>query len=485
MIPQQQATLDRFLQLLRERNCSQATIKNNRRCLTTLAEYLPQPFEAMTADDLAGFLHSLTGLQSVNSRNSVRQVLRHFFGKVLNQPEKTHHPALQRERPITTTPRFPTDEEVDRLLNGTRNVRDRALLAVLVEGGMRIGALASFPAGSYDSNAGPAYMCYGDIERDPKYPSGLLLRIRKSKTRTERQVPIYQFAAYLAHWQGLHPTRKANDPLWCYQRAGRLYPLGCHQIWRLLKTTARRVGIEVSVYPHLFRKRCATQDAERGMKDRDIAQLRGWVPGSPILNRYIFQSDGKPRDRYAASIGMPPASTSQPTKTQVVQACANCGNELPRQANVCPKCGLPADAMIAEQLKEAWMKNREVAAQFQDTLESLKKQLAEQRIELEKSKVPSEDSESVRENVSFNIFLKHVVQILESRKVPEFKKELRIRAEKTTLKEVVDTMQSLYPKLGKGIKKDLREDHLSLELTTREYLKLAKARDAKRKNTKV
>jgi integrase len=376
MLKAQQATLTKFLHELDDLHRSERTKQGYQFWLTKLAEHTSKPFEAMGPEDLAGFMRTLDSCSPV-SRNTVRHVFNHFFATYLKHSEAMQHPTMKPEKAPDKVPDLLTDEEVDRLLAAARNVRDKALIAVFIEGGVRAGALATFPATAPAAKEGPPFMAFKDVQ---KTPYGWTVRIRHTKGSNQGLVPIATYAPDLTRWMSEHPGQQPDDPLWCYQREGKLLPLDYHAIHRLIHLAARRAGIDKRVHPHLFRKQSATTKKERlGMDSWDIAQLHGWVPDSRVMRKYIHQNPAAAIDRYVKGVGFNEKAQPAPERSLARKVCPQCKEILGPKSVYCWKCGMIQDKETAELYKESIKEGRKLGEQYQAKFEALEKQLAEQR----------------------------------------------------------------------------------------------------------
>jgi len=89
-----------------------------------------------------------------------------------------------------------TMDDVKKMIAKTPSIQMKALLMVLLDGGFRSSELI-------DLN-------YNDIKKEGNY---LIVKVKDGKTGY-RDVILWQSVPYLQRWLQLHPTKKANDPLW-------------------------------------------------------------------------------------------------------------------------------------------------------------------------------------------------------------------------------------------------------------------------------
>ncbi len=144
---------------------------------------------------------------------------------------------------------------------GWMGLRDRALLALLYGGGLRVSEACGLGLGDLDLEAG--------VGRDPG-----LLRI-SGKGGKERLVPFGGRARErLEEWLDLgRPSRNPCGPWVLLSRSGR--PLDRHRAWRIVRHWTRAVGISRAVHPHTLRHSCATHLLAGGGNLRAVQEFLG------------------------------------------------------------------------------------------------------------------------------------------------------------------------------------------------------------------
>jgi len=166
-------------------------------------------------------------------------------------------------------PKALDEDEVERLLEAVpddgapRTLRDRAILETLYATGIRISELVG--------------MDRGDLDLEEA-----VVRVL-GKGAKERMIPVGGAAcraleSYLAAGRPqLVASRRSGargdgDPLFLNARGGRLTRQGC---WGVVRTAARRVGLEERVSPHVLRHSYATHLLNRGADLRVVQELLG------------------------------------------------------------------------------------------------------------------------------------------------------------------------------------------------------------------
>lgn len=154
-----------------------------------------------------------------------------------------------------TMRKYLKEGELKALLEAPRRMRDRLIIKLLYETGMRVGELAA--------------LTIGDVDLDSSE-----LTIQQAKRHEEgRKVPIVNSwtKAMLRDYIGTRKNRK--DPLFVSNKRG---ALSRRQIERLVYNYAERVGIDKDKrHPHVLRHTHAVQALKSGIDLRTLQQNLG------------------------------------------------------------------------------------------------------------------------------------------------------------------------------------------------------------------
>lgn len=176
-------------------------------------------------------------------------------------------------QPRTIPPTFTRDEE-RRLIQATRCDRDRVLVQLVLETGLRRSEVARLT-----------------VDDIVETPDGVLLRVRQGKGRKDRGIPISdEFANTLdVHIRGRPVTRCRALFLTSNRRpAGTDYaPLGTVGIYMIWKRLSQATGIEA--WPHKARHTAATRWAAEGLQPWAIQRALGHSTLA-MTNRYVDAS---------------------------------------------------------------------------------------------------------------------------------------------------------------------------------------------------
>jgi integrase/recombinase XerD len=252
-----------------EAGVARATLDGDRRALEGLARWLAPRgagLEHATRADLFAYLGARTQ-QGYAARSNARllSALRAFYGRLVRQSTRTDDPTALLEPPRLgrSLPKALAESEVEALLQApdvdtAAGLRDRAMIELMYASGLRVSELVGLPGTALNLRQG-------------------VLRVL-GKGNKERLVPLGEEAQhwlerYLAQARPQLAGGRAALPL--FLTAGG-EALSRQQFWSLVKTLARRAGIDPArVSPHGLRHSFATHLLNRGADLRALQMLLG------------------------------------------------------------------------------------------------------------------------------------------------------------------------------------------------------------------
>lgn len=224
-----------------------------------------------------------------------------------------------------------TLEEVNRLIRAATSTRDRALIAVLWETGVRIHELLAV-----------------DLENVRQRADGTGYHLWFGKVKVageEHEGYVYEGAGHLRAWLDAYsPGPKENDaPLFPGYSGRRLDP---DSAALMLKRAAKRAGIVKRIYPHLFRHSRATHLLRMGVSEANVKRMLGWTPGSTQLSRYSHLAGRDAERAYRKALGLEDVVEDAPAK--LIQPEADMAAVVP----IVPPPGTPAPRLSANEIAE-------------------------------------------------------------------------------------------------------------------------------------
>ena len=273
--PINEKTVKRYCACLMVDGKSEKTIYQYRRTVTRLSEFLRKPFTEMGAYDIRFFLacEKERGVSNTTLENS-RSIISAFFQWMALEEMITKNPMLI-IKPIKTTDeiRKPfSDVEIDSLRSACKNLKERAIVEVLLSSGVRVSELCDLKLADIDLNTLTVYVLHG----------------KGDKERTTYITPVA-----MKHLKKYINGRNGDEYIFINKNRGQLKPGGVRFI---LNKLAERAGVK-NTHPHRFRRTFATGLAARGMPIQEIQKLMGHSKLDTTME-YVFTSDEQVKASY-------------------------------------------------------------------------------------------------------------------------------------------------------------------------------------------
>lgn len=265
-------------------------------------------------------------------------------------------------------------DEVDDIFSQTRDLRDRALFALMLATGQRNDAVRTLRIKHVEKSARTMTVRLNDTEGALKGASGT--------------VPLLWSKHYVREWYEDHPYRDDPEAALFPPAKGavpeeeRRDPINSDGVTKAVRRMAKRAGIEKRVYPHLLRASAITRMAAKGVTEQRIKQIAGWSRDSSQFETYVALADDINNDRIRDEMGYATSDDDQPVIGRpTLEMCPNtgCGDPIPEGRDVCPTCGFdlsaPADAdeptTDADRVRETTTEAA-IEATDRETIEGLK-----------------------------------------------------------------------------------------------------------------
>lgn len=229
--------------------------------ITSVDQLTQRVLDRFTADLLS--IPSKRGkpLSRYTAHHYVR-VVRQFLGWCQREGEGVAGGKPQLPRLPQRVVEVLTREEIDRLETFAPTERDKLIIRLLADTGIRVGELCSIQA--------------TDIVTAQDRRAFLKIRGKGSK---ERLVPLGpQLLRRLERYQRSRPVDARGDQVFLAARKrahGEYAALTTSGVLQLLRGAADRAGMARRVHPHLLRHSFATEALRRGMNPIQLAQLLG------------------------------------------------------------------------------------------------------------------------------------------------------------------------------------------------------------------
>lgn len=233
------------------------------------------------------------------------------------------------------------DADVKPMIDACRNSRDKALIAVAFDTGLRAGELEALTLGQVtDGDHG--------------------LRLMVDGKTGQRSVPLIPSTPHLNRWLADHPgSGDPDEPVWC--KLDEPEKVSYRMLLKAFKEAAERAGVDKPVTPTNFRKSNATLLARRGMNAAKIEELQGRSRGSKEVARYVATFGEESVERAKAKLyGLEVEEPDRPEQ-RVPVTCPRCRRETPQDEDFCMWC---RQALTGEAVRQARQDDRKVRREF-------------------------------------------------------------------------------------------------------------------------
>lgn len=341
----------KFIDVLKQNGASINTIFRYAEALMHLDNHVKKSFTEMTKDDLLDFFAWMSSRYSISNVDNMKVYVKRFF-KWLRGNDEFYPPVVSwikkaNKRVKLERSDLIEEEEFLTMIRTCDNPRDRAILWLLYEAGLRVGELISLKI------------------RDFKLKNetiGLLTVRGKTGSRT---IPVIMSVPDLIKVIEHHPM--AHDPEAPLLITNRKTPLDENLVQSIVKKYAARAGLKKRVYPHLLRHTAATRMASQ-LREPVLREYFGWSQSSRTPAIYLHLSAVDVIKGYAEAMGIEAGEkriTLKPLK------CGRCGEINPPDSGFCRVCGMPLSEEKARELLA-----RETDSAQEDRIKKLEERLS-------------------------------------------------------------------------------------------------------------
>ena len=278
---------------------------------------------------------------SSETKRDVKAVLKGFWKHAFGQDEFYPEPVrwlktTQKRRDKMMPEQLLSEEDVMKMLDAANNARDKAIIAVLFDAGIRVGELLS--------------MKRRDVDLE-----GSIAHITVSGKTGMRKIPILFSVPYISVYLDQQKLRKPDEYLWnvAGSWAGLTQRADYSAIRMMLQRVAAKAGVDKRVNPHSFRHARATNYANK-LTEAQLKQLFGWTGDSKMASVYVHLSGRDVDSAVLQANGYKPVEVQAPKLK--VTICPRCHLANGPDAQYCTRCGSPLSidvAMLEEKTQKA------------------------------------------------------------------------------------------------------------------------------------
>ena len=344
-----------FFDWIIENGQSKGTALDYIRCVSLYIRGTKKDLKSITLEDIKAWMRSLNTSDKTDSTKVTYKVKLKRFVKFLKglHYSRDYPPEVSWIKTrMSNKTKLPEDlltkKEAMRLIGACLNPRDKALISLLYETGLRIGEALTLQVKSLEFDTKGAHLKVSNVNKT----GGRRVLVRNS-------LPLIQ------NWLNHHPVRDEDGkvdpeaPFWVTINASKTgdptpRPYTYRAFSEALSGAKRRARIKKRVHPHLLRHSAATNLAPK-VKEFAMKQYFGWTMDSNMPAVYIHLSGKEVDNEILAARGMDIKTIEDPNIFKPI-VCANCGAENPPDAKLCVNCHLPPnDAALADKIKKEQM----------------------------------------------------------------------------------------------------------------------------------
>ncbi len=335
-----------------KKNCKDSTLAGNIHCLAKLDRYMVaqgKKIEEVTTQDLARFFTMIRADDGSEMEESTKTTVKAKVKALLSwkfRDDPARRTDLIRDIKISkplgvtkTADDMLTVEQVKAMVEAADNLRDKAVVAVLYESGLRFSEFRC--------------LRIEDVHFRPRGTAKILLPKGFKGLKTgAREVYILWSVPHLQQWLRVHPDRNnPRAPLWPPIHHGRRdIPVSDPSLRRTVERVAKRAGIEKRVHPHLLRHSQATEWARQGIAESMQREQFGWARGSDMPSHYIHLAGVDIENTILEKSGQKAPEPKEPARLSA--PCHFCGELNPTDVSYCIKCFKPVSVEVLAKLEK-------------------------------------------------------------------------------------------------------------------------------------
>lgn len=318
-------------------------------CLPKLARWLDRDFDKATKRDIQRLMATIEKSDhACRTKYDLKKIVKRFYKWLEGEDE--YYPRKVRWIKCTLKnagKRLPeemlTQKEVQGMIQAVHQMRDKALISALYEGGLRAGEVLALK-----------------IKHVQFHSNYLKLTIPQKGKTGVRNIVLVTSIPYLSNWISHHPRAGDPDaPLWVSIGTLNHGQAICYNTMRkILTQAAEKCGVKKRVNPHSFRHARATFLANI-LTESQLKKYFGWTQGSKMAAVYVHLS-GRDVDNAILEIhGLKKKETDRADQELEPVQCPRCKTRNEPEVEICTNCGMPLTvkaAADAERKEEQFMR---------------------------------------------------------------------------------------------------------------------------------
>ena len=374
--PENKKLIKNFIQFLRAQGKKPRTVM---RYVYTFTKILPEisgnkPLLKCSKDDIIKIVDKINAMPlaevtKTKCKITLKVVFKHFVGEDEFYPPQIRWIKTSSKDTNQILPSdLLTNDDIAKLLQATRNLRDRAIIALMADAPLRPHEILGLKVGSVILNAPQPFLIVG------------------ADTKTgQRHIPLFDSVAALSSYIESVKGLKVSDPLFVdyeqLQQKGKIEPMNYDSLRMMLIKVSRRANIKKRINPYIFRHSVITRYSN-SLTNAMVEKIAGWRPGSNMHAVYQHLSTSDLDIAVAKAKGLKVEEAENDIKAKL---CHRCGFSNPAYQKYCGKCGAPLD--VATALSEMKLEKGAIASAVDpEYLAGLVDAIVEERLRKKKGK---------------------------------------------------------------------------------------------------
>jgi site-specific recombinase XerD len=214
-----------------------------------------------------------------------------------------------------------TEEEIVKMIDFSKNKRDKAFIAVLYESGCRIAEVLTIKLKN---------VAFDDLGT----------KISVFGKTGSRRIRLVSSESYIKEWINNHPNKDDPDSYVWVRSDNKI--IGYPTVRKQLTIIAKRAGIKKKVNPHSFRHARATHLANF-LTEAQLKEVFGWTQGSDMASIYVHLSSRDTDEAILKLYGKQPKNKTTQKSLLTPKTCNRCHTENEATNKFCKLCGLILD----------------------------------------------------------------------------------------------------------------------------------------------
>lgn len=270
--------IKRFLLAKAVSGCTLHTLQGYGSYLRRTLTQIGKDADTLTALDIQAYLAAVIQRSSKTNADNIRRVLSSFFGWLHREEILPKNPMSKVDSIKIRKPKKKafTDIECELLRNGCRTARERAIVEVLFSTGCRVSELVSIRRDALDGKA-VTIIGKGEKERKVYLNAKACVAIQNYEAERKDANPFLfpRMADACRDGENMAKTSRVRENWYKYVKmVDQTRHADKGSIEGIVRGIGKRAGVE-NVYPHRFRRTCATSALNHGMPIEQVSKMLG------------------------------------------------------------------------------------------------------------------------------------------------------------------------------------------------------------------